>query len=145
MGGTIRLAFSRDGVPVGTIEKHNLIVNSGKYMVAQYLENTDGFGTGITYCSIGTVAGTPVVGGTLLGGEVARKSIVTTSRALNVVSYSTYFPKADSAYNIQEIGYFGHDAGTALGSGQLFEHSAVSFDNSGTAFDLTITYELTIG
>ncbi len=129
-----------------TVESDNIIVTSGKVLVAQMLMEETGYDTGITYFAIGTDSTTPVVGDTALGTESARLTITSTSRTVNAVTFSTFFTVAQSTYNIKECGLFGHStAGAGSGSGELFNHAAVAFDNSGGSYDLTFDVVITFG
>jgi hypothetical protein len=127
-------------------EGKNTIVTVGKGLVGDMLIDTSGFDTGLTYQAIGTGASAPAIGDTALTAEVARLAITSKTRSSNVLTLSTFFPAAQSAYNIEEAGVFGHSTASAtLGSGVLFSHWLVSFDNSSGLYDLTFDYIPTIG
>lgn len=143
--GFITVKAWKDGQVCHTVSAHNLITSVGKNLIANILANTDGYGTGLTYCALGTVAGTPVVGGTVLGAEVVRAAVNSFEVAVGVVSCETFFFKTAAPYSIAEVGHFGHDAGTALNSGRLFEWATINFDNSSTVYDISVLYQLSIG
>lgn len=146
IGGTVTLRAWKDGTVYKTVSAHNLITTLGKAFAANLLAGTDGYGTqGVSYCALGTVAGTPVVAGTVLTGEACRAAISAVEVASNVISFETFFYRTAAPYDIQEVGHFGHDAGTALDSGQLFEWSTITFDNSSTVYDISVLYQLVVG
>jgi len=127
-------------------EGKNLIVSAGKALLGDMMIDVSGYDTGLTYQAIGTGATAPAVGDTALTTESARKAITSKSRTTNVITYSTFFTAGESTYNIKEAGIFGHSTASATpGSGVLFSHWLVSFDNSGGSYDLTFDYVLTIG
>jgi len=127
------------------IEGLNLITTVGKGLVGDMLIDASGYDTGLTYQAIGTSNTAPTVSDTQLGAEAARKAVTSKSRSGNEITLSTFFTAAESSYNIQEAGIFGHDASSTPNSGVLFSHWLVNFDNSSGAYDLTFDYVLTIG
>lgn len=129
-----------------TLRGENLIVTAGKTLLAEMITDQTGFDTGLTYQAIGTNATAPNIGNTTLGTESARQPVTSKTFVANEASFSTFFTAAQSTYNIKEAGVFGHSTATGtLGTGVLFSHWLVSFDNSGGLYDLTFTYIVTIG
>lgn len=127
-------------------EGKNLIVSVGKYLLGDMLIDAPGYDTGLTYQAIGTDNTAPVIGDTVLGTEVARKAITSKTRALNVITLSTFFTAGESTFNIKEAGVFGHStASAAPDSGILFNHYLVAFDNTGGLYDLTFDAVFTLG
>ncbi len=120
-------------------EGHNLIVNTGKYLVGRMLIDEAGYDVGFTYQQIGTSSTSPAVGDTTLTAWAATKAVTSKTRLLNVVTISTFFTAAESTFNIKEAGIFGHTAGAIM-----FSHWLVNFDNSLGVYDLTFSYTLTI-
>jgi len=128
------------------IEGKNLITTVGKQLIGDMLIDASGYDTGLTYQAIGTSSTSPTVSDTQLGAEAARKAVTSKSRSGNEITFSTFFTAAESSYNIQEAGIFGHSTATSSpNTGILFSHWLVSFDNSAGNYDLTFDYVLTIG
>jgi hypothetical protein len=126
-------------------EGSNLRVTVGSELVGDMLIDRSGYDTGLTYQAIGTSATAVAVGDTQLTTEVFRKLITSKTRAVNVITFSTFLTASESTFDIQEAGIFGHStaSGTA-NSGILFSHWLVDFDNSGGAYDIVLDYVLTI-
>lgn len=125
---------------------HNLVVNSGKVLVARMLMEDSGFDTGITYCEVGTNNAAPNVSQTTLSTALRRKAITSYIRTSNVVQFRTFFPAADVTAYVKEVGLFGHStATTTLGTGEMFNRATVDFDNSAGTNDLTVAVKVTFG
>lgn len=126
-------------------EGKNMIVTYGLYFVSNALIDASAvFDTGLTYCAIGTDNTAVAAGDTALGSEQARKSITSRTIAGVEATFSTFFTAAESTYAIEEAGLFGgSNAGAGSGTGLLFSHFLVSFDNSGGNYDVTLDYILT--
>ena len=131
---------------VAVVETDNIICDEGLLLMAGFIRDEDAtYNVGITYCEIGTDATAPVVGDTTLGATHHRNAVTNDSRALYVVTFATFFTAGESTCFIKEAGVWGRsDAGAANASGLMFAHWLASFDNSGGAYDITITYILTI-
>ena len=121
-------------------EGENLIVNTGKWLVADMLKDTAGYDTGLTSQQIGTSNTAPAVGDTTLTAWAATKAVTSKTRLLNVVTWSTFFTAGESTFNIKEAGIFGHSTGLVM-----FNHYLVSFDNSGGLYDITMDVVITFG
>lgn len=128
-----------------TKENHNVVCTVGKYQVLDMLIDVSGYDTGITYQAIGTDNTTPAAGDTTLGTEAARKVFTSKSRSGLTITFSTFFTAAESTYDIQEVGLFGHSTATgSADSGILFAHALLDFDNSGGNYDVTIDWDCSI-
>ena len=148
--GKIRLT-ARDpwtGRIVGVVESENLVVTAGKALLCQMLIDDAGYDTGITYCALGISATAPAITDTQLTSETSRLEIAANgskSRAVNVITFSTFFLAAVCSIFIQEVGLFGHSTATAAAnSGVLFAHGLLSYDNQAGNVDLTIDYVVSI-
>lgn len=127
------------------MENRNVVCTVGKYQVLDMLIDVTGYDTGITYQAIGTDNTTPAAGDTTLGSEQERKVFTDKSRSGLTITFSTFFTAAESTYDIQEVGIFGHSTATASAdSGILFAHALLDFDNSGGNYDLTIEWSISI-
>ena len=138
----------RTGRVLGRTRAHNLITTAGKVLLARMLAEESGYDTGITYLGIGTNATAPLITDTTLGTETARKAVATpVYRVSNRLQFKAYFPSADCNVFVKEVGLFGHStASTTLDTGELFNHAALSKDNSGgSPVDLTFYVIIVIG
>jgi len=129
-----------------TVESDNIVVTSGKVLVARMLIDDTGYDTGLTWCAIGSDNTAPAVSDTTLGTEEERKEVTSKSRSTAVITYSTFFTSAESNVAIEEVGLFGHSTASATtDSGEMFNHALLSYDNSGASpLDLTVDVEITV-
>lgn len=131
---------------VAVRHSHNIIVTSGKVLVARMLIDDAGYDTGVTYCAIGSDSTAPAVGDTTLTAEENRLTVTSKNRVVNAVTYSTFFTAAQSTYYVREAGLFGHStAGAGADSGEMFNHALVSYDNTAGSVDLTFDIVITFG
>ncbi len=138
----------RTGRILERIRAHNLITTAGKVLLARMLAEEAGFDTGITYLGIGTNATAPLISDTILGTETKRKAVaIPVYRVSNRLQFKAYFPSADCNVFVKEVGLFGHSTATAtINTGELFNHAALSKDNSGgSPVDLTLYIVITLG
>lgn len=125
---------------------HNLVVTSGKVLVARMLMEDTGFDTGITYCDVGTNNTAVTLADTNLNTGTKRNAITSTIRTANVVQFRTFFAAADITAYLKEIGLFGHSTATAtLGTGEMFNRAIIDFDNGAGTKDLTMVVQVTVG
>ena len=130
------------------LKAHNLIVTSGKVLVARMIAEEAGYDTGLTYLAIGTGTATPLVSDVLLGSEHGRKAVSTpVYRVTNRLQFKAYFPAADCNIFVKEVGLFGHSTATAtINTGELFNRALLSKDNSGVSpVDLTLYLVIVTG
>ena len=134
------------GEVVYRVENPNIICNEGLVLMAGFaIDESAVYDVGLTYCEIGTGANAPLAADTTLTTYHGRKAITTKSRATYEDTYATFFTAAQSTCNIKEAGMWGgNDAAAGEATGLLFSHFLVSFDNSLAAYDVTITYVLTV-
>jgi len=135
-----------EGEIIAIVENHNIICNEGLQLMAGFvIDESATYDTGITYCEIGTGSTAPAAGDTTLTTYHGRKAITSASRSNYVATISTFFTAAESTAVIAEAGEWGGgDAAAGQATGLLFNHFLASFDNSLGAYDITITYVLTI-
>jgi len=134
------------GEVVYRVENPNIICNEGLQLVAGFgIDESAVYDVGITYCEIGTDDTAPAAGDVTLTAFDARKAITTRSRADYVDTFATFFTAAEANCFIKEAGMWGgSNAAAGEATGLLFSHFLVSFDNSLAAYDVTITYVLTV-
>ena len=127
-------------------EAHNLVVTTGKVLVASIMAEESGFDTGITYVEVGTDGMAAALSDTALVAVTKRNIVTRTVRTANVVQFRTFFAAADITAFLKEVGAFGHSTATASnGTGELFNRAVISFDNSSGSKDLTVVVQITFG
>lgn len=127
-------------------ESHNLVVTTGKILVARMLAEDSGFDTGITYCEVGKGSTAVTVADTGIETTQKRNAITKYLRTANVVQYRTFFAAADITVTLEEVGLFGHStASSSSNTGEMFNHSLLTFVNGTGAKDLTYVVEVTFG
>jgi hypothetical protein len=126
---------------------HNLVVTSGKVLIARMLADESAWDTGITYCEVGTSATAPALTDTNIGTVTDRVAVIDPPRRTsNRVQFRSFFAAGDITANLQAVGLYGHSTATITNqTGELFAHAKINFDNSSGAKDLTIVYEVTFG
>jgi len=126
-------------------EYDNLVTNVGKIAIARRLA---GIGLKanegqITYGATGTNAAAPDVTDTILGTELERKLVASSSynAGTKQCTIRTFFTTAESNGALKEFGLFGEDAAGGGGSGTLFNHAAIDITKDNTK---TLTIEVII-
>lgn len=136
----------KTGREVERVYGHNIITSAGKVLVARMLMDDSGFDTGLTYCEVGEGSTTPTIQDTALETPTKREAVVKKVRTSNSVQFRTFFAAADVSVLIKEIGLFGHSTATGtIGTGEMFNHALVTFDNTSGTKDLTVVVEVTFG
>jgi len=126
-------------------EYDNLITDAGAQAIARRLIN-EGTKTNeglISYCALGTGAGTPAKTDTAMFTELTRKAVTLGERTLAVSTISTFFTTSEGNGTLTEIGLFGEDASATPASGTLFEHCSIT-ETKTNAETLTIQVVITI-
>ena len=124
----------------------NMIVTDGlEFVVDSFIAALSTFDSRIRVCAEGTGTTAPAAGQEDLVTEAARKDITSKSRSGVEGTFSTFFTAAEANDNIKEAGLFGGTAADdeVADSGIMFCRWLVSFDNSGTDYDITFDYVLT--
>lgn len=123
----------------------NLITNEGLTAVAKMMVDfsaayNDGFGA----VEVGTGGGSPItpeVEDVALVGGAVRKAIATKGQSSSEITVTASLTSGTTAIYIREAGIYIATTDTAtLSAGDLFDHSAEDFDNSGTPVNLTFTW-----
>jgi len=134
---------TRRGLCVHEQTVDNLVVTTGKQLMAELLTGEEG--TGVAYHEIGTGTTTPALTDVALTTSAVRKAITQAARSGNQVQVSTFYLASECTMEIKEAGVFGGDAaGASAGSGKMLCHYLQSYDNSAGTYDLTFEYTLTI-
>lgn len=125
------------------IEIDNLVCNTGKNAVAARLNGETVFTTGIiNYMAVGSGTNIPSASDTTLQTEVARTTVSSNSRTLNVATITFFFGSASGNGTLREAGAFLDGTGTA-NSGFLFDRVNINVTKT-TADTLTITLIVTV-
>lgn len=125
------------------IEIDNLVCNTGKNAVAARLNAETSFTTGvINYMAVGTGANAPASSDTTLQTEIARTTVASNSRSLNVATMTFFFNSSTGNGLLREAGAFIDGTGTT-NTGYLFDR--VNINITKTISDtLTITLIVTV-
>jgi hypothetical protein len=139
----------------------NLIVSRASLFMAKRMRPGTSWGAGITHLEVGTGVGTGTtqvpqtesVSQTALRTPLARKAITSwtnldtggaaTGTDTNVLQITTTFVEAEANGAIVEMGLFGGDATTTLGSGQMFNYKTFPVINKDNTMQLTLVWKLT--
>jgi len=126
-------------------EYDNLVTNAGKVAIARRLANIGLLANegAITYGATGTDATAPLVTDTILGTELARKLVASSSynAGTRQCTIRTFFTTAESNGALKEFGLFAEDAGAGADSGTLFNHANIDITKDVTK---TLTIEVII-
>jgi hypothetical protein len=152
--------FKLKGV-VGERHMKNLIVNMASKFMAHRMVPGTSWGSGIGYLEVGTGVGTGTtqapqvedVNQTALRVALSRKAITSwtfldsagnaTASETNVVQYTTTFLETEAIGAIVEMGLFGGDATTTLGSGHMFNYKVFPVWNKQSGMRLTVIWNIT--
>jgi hypothetical protein len=127
-------------------ETPNLIVTTGKVLVAGMLANEEDFKTGVTFGEVGTGTTAPVLSDTTLEAVTHRNPISRYVRSANRVQFRVFFAASDVAVHIREMGLFGHSTATSTeGSGLMLNRALLDLNNSSGSKDLTLVAEIKFG
>ena len=138
-----RHKFIFTGVNTGEVtvkEYKNIVVNSGKNMIARRLAGENN-SCNITYGAVGTLATTPLDSDTILGTEIARKAVSSISASGGVVTVTVFFTASEGNGNLREYGLFGEGAVSIADTGVLVIHALINEDKTSSK---TLTIESTI-
>lgn len=151
-------------IPKGVMaERHmkNLIVGSASNLMARRMVPGTSWGAGIGYLEVGTGVGTGTTQApqgedasyTALRVPLARKAISSwtyldasgnpTASVTNVVQYTTTFIETEAIGALVEMGLFGGDATTTLGSGYMFNYKTFPVWNKQSGMKLTVIWNIT--
>lgn len=146
---------------VGERHVKNLIVTNASKFMAKRMRPGTSWGAGISHLEVGTGVGTGTTQApqaenaaqTILRVALARKAItswtcldaggVPTGGDTNVLQITTTFVEAEANGAIVEMGLFGGDATSSLGSGQMFNYKAFPVLNKDNTMQLTLVWKLT--
>ena len=122
----------------------NVVCLNGKSFLASWLNlESPVHNRANVYGAVGTSATPPGSSDTVLGNELARVLLATSSRLSNVVTLDFFFNSGQGNGTLTEAGLF-LDAGGGSGSGNLLSHVAIS-ENKTSAVTMTLEFSLQIG
>ena len=135
--GKLKIELIRDGKVVQTEKVNNIIVTTGKALVATLVS---GSGTSFSDMAIGTGTTTEVVGDSALQTEAGRVVLTSKSVTTNVISYIGDFPAGTGTGTITEAGIL-----NASSAGTMLNRATFSSVNKTASDALKITWDVTMG
>lgn len=139
-GITGRVSITRTNLAGDILEKvyvPNLVVDIGKTYIATRM-----IGVGdstMTHMAVGSGAVAPVGGNTVLGGELSRVVLSSSTSALNVVTYTATFPAGTGTGAIAEAGIL-----NAASAGTMLCRSTFPVVNKGASDIVAIAWSITL-
>lgn len=137
--------YDQDNNLVDSREIPNLVVASGKAHIAQRItanSNPSSIqGDVMSHMSIGGAATSPTASDTILGSEMGRVSLTSTSVAANAITYGATFPGGTATGTIKEAGIF-NSAGS--NSGTLLCRTTFADINKGASDAVVITWNVSV-
>jgi hypothetical protein len=139
-GSVVAILRDADGNIKQTEEKHNMIVNVGKYWFAKKLAEESA--AEMTHVAIGTGSTAAAAGDTTLAGSsLARVEATSKIRTDNVVVITADYPAGTGTGAVNEAAIFDGAAGTNMLARYVFG----GVFNKGAADVLQILWSITIG
>ena len=135
--GKLKIQLIRDGKVIQEEKVNNIIVTTGKALVATLVS---GSGTSFSHMAIGTDNTTEVVGDSSLTAEVGRVTLTSKAVSTNVISYIGDFPAGTGTGTITEAGIL-----NASSSGTMLNRATFSSVNKTASDALKITWDVTLG
>jgi hypothetical protein len=122
-------------------ERDNLVVTNARVLLAAATAGNSGYQV-ISYCAIGTGTTTPAITNVTLTSEVSRQPTSLSGASGVTATIQTLFPAALSSFSIKELGLFGGAATSVSGSGLMFSHTLLTYNNASGPKDLIITWTI---
>jgi len=135
--GKLKVELIRDGKVIQTEKVSNIIVTTGKGLVATLVA---GSGTAFSHMAIGTDNTAEVIGDTALTAEVGRVTLTSKAVTANVIDYIGDFPAGTGTGTIVEAGIL-----NASSSGTMLNRATFSSVNKTASDALKITWSVTMG
>jgi len=102
---------------------HNIVVTTGRAVLARLLAGETTYSGEINYCALGNYTATATASDTTLGNELYRKEVSSKAYASNNAYVSTFFTATEIDGTFEEVGHF-IDGTAVVDSGQLFSRIA---------------------
>ena len=135
--GKLKIQLIRDGKVIQEEKVNNVIVTTGKSLVATLVS---GSGTSFSHMAIGTGSTSEVVGDSSLETEAGRVTLTSKATTNNVISYIGDFPAGTGTGTITEAGIL-----NASSSGTMLNRATFSSVNKTASDALKITWDVTFG
>jgi len=135
--GKLKVELIRDGKVIQTEKVSNIIVTTGKGLVATLVA---GSGTAFSHMAIGTDNTTEVITDSALTSEVGRVTLTSKAVTANVIDYIGDFPAGTGTGTIVEAGIL-----NASSSGTMLNRATFSSVNKTASDALKITWSVTMG
>lgn len=135
--GKLKIELVRNGKVIETKEVDNIIVTTGKNLVATLVA---GSGTSFTHMAIGTSATAEALTNTTLGTETGRVLLTGKTVASNVISFTGDFPAGTGTGTIVEAGIM-----NASSSGVMLNRATFSSVSKTASDALKISWDVTFG
>lgn len=117
----------------------NLVVTVGAEELAKIVASSTS-GTRPTHMAIGTSTTAPAAAQTDMQGTATRRSLTSTTRSTNQITYSCTFTTGIGTFTVEEAGLF-----NAAVAGQMFARWLTGSFTKGASDALTVTWRLTFG
>lgn len=122
-----------------TIKIPNLVVSVGKnYIASRMASNTANI---MSHMAVGTGTGAAAIGNTLLGTEIARVALTSTTPSNNTVTYVASYPAGTGTGALTEAGVFN---GGVAGANVMLCRTVFSAVNKTASDAVTITWVVSI-
>ncbi len=135
--GKLKIQLIRDGKVIQEEKVNNIIVTTGKGLVATLVSGT---GTAFSHMAIGTDNTAEVIGDTALTAEVGRVTLTSKAVTANVIDYIGDFPAGTGTGTIVEAGIL-----NASSSGTMLNRATFSSVSKTASDALKITWSVTMG
>jgi hypothetical protein len=135
--GKLKIQLIRDGKVIQEEKVNNIIVTTGKSLVASLVA---GSGTSFSHMAIGIGSTTEVVGDAALGSEAGRVVLTSKATTNNVIDYIGDFPAGTGTGTITEAGIL-----NAATNGTMLNRATFSSVNKTASDALKITWSVTMG
>jgi hypothetical protein len=162
MRGELFLRAYEGGIQVYDYHKSNIIVNTASILIARLLKDNSEPNNGISFLAIGSGNGewdpfdppAPTTSQTRLENEYYRKAIdlaayvhpetgEPTTVYTNIVDYSVTFGEGEAVGPIMEMGLFGGDATSEIGSGTMVNWRTFPVINKTSTMTVTVIFRIT--
>lgn len=136
-GKILAVLYDENGVEKSRQEVKNLVVTSGRNLIASRLAGNAS--SAITHMAVGSGSTAPAAGQTALVTELGRVAISSGTASANVVTYVASFGPGVGTGNINECGLF-----NAASGGTMLARSTSVIATKGASDTLALTWTVTI-
>lgn len=137
--------YNEDNVLLNKQEIPNLVVTAGKSHIAgRITANAASAGTSLdimSHMGLGGDSTTPVAGDTVLGSEMGRVALASTTVAANTITYNATFPGGTATGTVNEAGIFNNPSAN---SGTILCRTVFADVNKGASDAVVITWNVSV-